>query len=306
MTTKNKQISVNGITYNHVRDRVQKPQIAVYVSDSGSEYMRIGPEEEIRNEQGKHEALQKEGFPVAPILSSGEAEGKFYYTEKSLGTETYFKKFSFDVATYGYITEENFATFLEMCRRVAKAQLTSRRGQGSMEDFFKGFFYDTILEEMPESRELITRAFDKVKAKLAVLPFVPTHGDLNPYNMFCEGVIDLEYFHTAPFGYDLVSALYTTYFFPKSSEFELTQHYDFSKNQRATFIYAMDRLATENGVPHFTYFTGEFILCRAVFSAVRMNHTPKLQAWRYKLLKSLLIEYLDGRRIKLPAMAESN
>ena len=210
-----------------------------------------------------------------------------------------------DIQKYGYITEENFLKFLTICSKFANEQLTVKTAQGDFGIFIKDLNLNLVKKKLPENKELITQTFEKIQSKLSLLPFVPTHGDFNSSILFENKDISFKGFHLAPFGYDLVSALYSTYFTPKDSSSEITQQYEFSKNQRATFIYSMNKLSIEHGIPQFTEFTGEFILCRAVFAAVRMDHTPKLQAWRYKVLKALLTDYLDGRRIKLPALVGS-
>lgn len=300
-----KTIEIEGTTYSLVKNRVHTPDIAIYSSGTASTYLRIGPAAKIEEERKQHEQLYKAGFPVAEISGSGKLKSKAYYIEKSLGFQTISDLFAEDVKEYGYITESNFSKFVELSTIFAKAQLSVPSKKASFKEFTDGFYLASVQKELPAERELITRTFDKIEQKLAVLPFVPSHGDFNPSNMFEKGVIDLEYFHQAPFGYDLVSALYTTYFFPKDASFEMVRRYEFSKYQRATFIHSMNKLSLENQIPQFTEFTGEFILCRAIFMAALMQDTPKLQAWRFKILHTLMVDYLDGRRIKLPALVET-
>ncbi|MFA6005002.1 MAG: hypothetical protein WC775_00770 [Patescibacteria group bacterium] len=217
---------------------------------------------------------------------------------------TFSKLFEEDFIKYGYITEENFSLYLAKCSEFAAKQLSQKQKLSGFESYLDSLNVDMVKVELKDSAELLTQAVDKIQNKLGSLPFVPMTDGFVPESIPVDGSFELNGKHVSPFGYDMVTALYNTYLFPKMGEYETLRTYEFSKNQRATFVYAMDKVSVDNNIPRFTYFTGEFILSRGIFMASQLLKTPKLHAWRVKVLRVLLTDYLAGKMIKLPAIVE--
>ena len=134
----------------------------------------------------------------------------------------------------------------------------------------------------------LKHAYQKTVKHLSGFPFVITHGDFTPFNIFPKGVIDFEDTFMGPAGYDVgsVSELYK--WFPTSRRYEFYRHYQFTRAQRTRYLYDMDSIYTEHGLPKISDYLGDFNFAKGVWFAVRMQRLPKLQQFRYKLLKSLL------------------
>ena len=129
------------------------------------------------------------------------------------------------------------------------------------------------------------------------MPTVITHGDFNPYNLLEKGIIDFGNNFEGIAGYDTVSNIFQTYFFPNDIGFESQRRYEFTSGQVDRYLDSMNIIFIEYGLPRVSIFLSEFILSRAVWSAVRMQQAPRLQAWRYQNLETLLNGYLAGEDI---------
>jgi len=150
-------------------------------------------------------------------------------------------------------------------------------------EFAKGIHLDTLCEELPEYVSRIRAIFEIIKQKLSVLPFVVTHGDFNPHNLYPAGVIDFEDSFRGPFGYDLVGALAHIDYYPDSTDFEFFAKYRFSEDQKRQYFKAFDRICTEANLPLLSEFKNEFEFSRAVWLLILMHKWPKLQKFRYDL-----------------------
>jgi hypothetical protein len=135
------------------------------------------------------------------------------------------------------------------------------------------------------------RVFKQIFTKLVQLPYVLTHGDFGPFNIYPKGAIDLGSFFDGVLGYDLVSAIHMTDFFPASGDYEIHQRHRFSESQKQKYFNAMDKLFVKNKLPKLSEFRDEFILCRCLWVAARMHKWPKIQAFRYQQLDRLLKTY---------------
>jgi hypothetical protein len=142
--------------------------------------------------------------------------------------------------------------------------------------------------------EIIDRVIQKVTTRLSVFPLVFSQGDFNPHNLFPKGVIDFDMGFQAPFGYDLLTAIYHTYAFPQVQLNRYQRGYTFTENQILQFTDMVDSFALRGGFPKITDFTADFLIARFIWSAVRMHDVPDLQKWRYDKLHALFDVYLNG------------
>src|SRR5687767_6246195 len=117
-----------------------------------------------------------------------------------------------------------------------------------------------MIRELPGLRIQTKKAFDKIQNKIKDLPVVITHGDFGPFNIYPKGVIDLEHSFEGPLGFDLITPIFQSKFFPTSKKYEFYRIYNFSEKQKAKYFAEMDKLLVRNELPKLTGYLNEFIL----------------------------------------------
>lgn len=286
------KIVIGGRDFFLVKIRAYSP-IAIYKNDNS--FLRIGPKDLILPELNFHKNLLELGFQVPKIISEGERDGQYYYLETSLGDRHLGDLFRENYEKSGAVSEENFKKLLSLIVQFTKAQLNTAKIKNSFESLYLGAHVDYIQEELPNLKERVLAAFEKLKKRIGDLPSVLTHGDLNAYNLFERGVIDFGNSFESPAGYDLVTVVYHAYLFPKKGDFESLRKYEFSRKQIENCLVVMDSIYLQNNLPKLSAFTTDFIFLRTIWSAVRMHKYPKVQRWRYNKFKQVLENYLsDG------------
>lgn len=294
-------IILNGIKYRFVKDRIHS-SIVIYTD--GTSYLRVGEPEEIKQQLELHKKLVSYGFPVAELISDGPFEDKYYYLEKSVGKTLLGDIFWEDCKSNKIVSEQHFEDFLNLSKKIAQAQLSTAKPEHDMEDFFTGIHTNYLLEELPQLKDKIFQAFEKIKKCVSIMPNVLTHGDLNPYNLFKDHVIDFGSCFNAPAGYDIVGNFYHTYNFPKSGEYEMMRRYEFSKEQADRYFIELDAVYTDAGLPKLSDFLEDFIFAKIIWSSTRIHRFPKVQQWRYDRFEKTLDDYLNDRPILLSIMNE--
>ena len=249
----------------------------------GDEYLRIGDTKKIKQDLELHRKMESSGFPIAKLIEEGDLNGQYYFIEASLGEKHLGKLFAEDVLQAGAISDTNFDSFLNVVGRFAKAQLTTKSDTQDFGTFADGIHLDVLCDELPQYKDKISIVFEGVKQRLSGFPFVITHGDFNPNNLYPSGVIDLEDSFYGPFGFDLVCALVHINYFPDSQEYEYFARYRFTKQQEEKYLAFIDAISAEAGLSPLSNFKNDFEFCRAVWSLVRMQEWPKLQQFRYDL-----------------------
>ncbi|MEO5646128.1 MAG: aminoglycoside phosphotransferase family protein, partial [Candidatus Paceibacterota bacterium] len=244
-------------------------------------YLRIGSPDKIHRDLVLHKNMEKAGFPVARLIEEGEENGEAYFIESSLGDKHFGVLFAEDVARTGSIREETFQQFISICELFARAQLSTRSETKGYAEFAKGIWLGQLCEEMPENAEAIITRFEKLRKHTEQLPFVLTHGDFNPNNLYPGGVIDLEDAFPGPYGYDLVSAISHIESFPTSEGYEYLAKYHFTEAQIQEFSERLNVISKEAGLVPLSEFWNDFEFCRAVWLAADIPNTPKLQQFRY-------------------------
>lgn len=288
-------ILINGKIFSYVKTRTYAP-VSVYRGEN--EFLRIGPKEVIVKELNLHKKLLKFDFPIPQILSEGERNGQYYYIETSLGDIIFGDIFREDTNKNGSITDENFQKLLILIERFTRAQLKTAENNKIFENFYFGIHVDYLIEELPHLQNKIVAGFEKLKTRISPLPLVITHGDFNPHNFLENGVIDFENIFSAPAGYDIVSNVYHSFLFPKEGDFEIIRRYEFLDDQINDYFSLINFVYTENNLPKLSDFAEDFMFGRMIWSAVRMQRCPKIQAWRYKKFEEILENYLsDGANV---------
>lgn len=292
---KDVQLTIDGNIYTFVKERNQMP-VSIYKGVSC--YLRIGPKEYIDQEISYHKNLLQFGFPVPQIITRGQFQGFDYFIETSLGEEHLGQIFSFNCEERAIVSELDFKKLLTVTSAFTNAQLKTIKNQKFDTFAFKEFIkLDILLAELPSLASRTNEAYLKASYNISSLPTVLTHGDFNPYNIFETGVIDWERGSFAPLGYDLVTNITQSLFFPLHADSEFNAGYRFSKEQIERYWSVMDSLCSKAHVTTISTFANDFIFCRAVWSVVCMERWPKIQAWRYTQYQALLNAYLDDKNL---------
>lgn len=254
---------------------------AVY--KSGDEVLRIGDREKIAKDLALHKKMEALGFPVATLIGEGESAGLSYFIEASLGDRHLGNRFAEDVRETGTIGDATFQSLLGIVDRFGRAQLKSIVPAKDFEEFSRGIHLDILCQELPHYSEAIGSRFRQCIDRFAPFPFVITHGDFNPNNLYPEGVIDFEDSFYGPFGFDLVTALVHISYFPDSPEYEYVARYRFTPAQSREYLESIDSIATDAHLPRLSEVKEDFEFCRASWSLVQMHQWPRLQQFRYEL-----------------------
>lgn len=281
------RIDIEGKTFTFVT-RQRGDISAIYRSDNL--YVRIGDPERIRRDLALHKRMKEAGFPVASIVAEGEYGNEAYFVESSLGNEHLGATFAADVEQTGSIGHESFGRFLNVAEQFARAQLGTVTETRDFDAFSRGILLEKLCEELPDYARRLRQRFAEAQANLAPLPFVLTHGDFNPNNLYPAGVIDLEDSFQGPYGYDLVGAVAHIDSFPDSHEYEYFAKYRFTPEQRNLYQEMIDRVSSEASQPSPTQFSEDLEFCRAVWLAAGIPHTPKLQRFRYDFVISRFLD----------------
>lgn len=277
-------ITLDGRTFSLLRE--QRSGLALYKSEGA--YARIGPPERIKRDLETHQAMQEAQYPVAKILAHGTTAAGDYFIEEALGNKTFRTLFEEDIEREGTISEKNFADFVRIVERHLIAQSRSLIPADST-GFARGVHLEVLCEELSQYCISLPDKFQRVLQKLVDFPYVLSHGDFNPANIFPAGVIDFEDAFPGPFGFDAVAAVSTVEWFPESDEYEYFAHYRFTDAQKETYLAMCDTVSVAAGHPKISAYYDDFAFCRAMWSVVRMHGWPKLQAWRYnKFIKTYL------------------
>ena len=265
----------------------QRDGITAIYKDQTS-YLRIGDATKIQKDLSLHKKMEKYVFPVAKVLAEGEVGGMAYFVEESLGDKCFGQLFKNENNTVGAVRDVTFDTFFEICAKFAKAQLRTVTQRKDWSDFENGIHLELLYQELPEWKEKIAYKFEKVKECLSVFPFVITHGDFSAFNIYPKGVIDLEDSFMGPAGYDVVNVLEHLNWFPESGDYEFHRVSSCTPQQKMRFFTSMDKIYQQHHLPKISLYVADFDFVKGVWHTVRMRHTPKLQQFRYSLLKSLL------------------
>lgn len=291
------EISVENSNWKKIQERDYE-KIAVYTN--GEEFLRLGKKEILEPECTKQEHLVAQGFPLPPITKTGEYNELWYFIEPSFGTTLYTYVFSDECKKHGNISQKTFDKFLRICLELTEAQLNNPLSHKNEESLKTGVHFNVMLEELPKEKEKLEKAYSKATHNLSMLPWTTNLGDFTSHNMLEKGAIDLGASFEGPVGYDQVSAICHIENFPYEQEYEISRGYWFSKQHIQQYMSAMDELFITHNLETLSKFLSDFIFLRTLWTAVRMDHLPKLQQWRYNYTKEVLQKYLEDKDLSLP------
>lgn len=284
-------LTIEGEAYVFVKTRNHMP-ISIYKGKES--YLRIGPKELIQQEIGYHKSLLEFGFPIPKIISEGEYLDSHYFTETSFGDAHFGQIFRSNCIDL-MVLDSDFSKLLNVVKIFTHAQLQTANVQPFAFETFRELIHtDTLIKELPRLQVETREAMRRIENHTKDLPSVLTHGDFNPFNIFEKGVIDWESGSYAPMGYDLVTNISQTFFFPLGGDYEFTAACRYTEKQIDTYWQQLDTICADAGIPPISDYRNDFILCRSIWSVVRMDRWPKIQAWRYQQFEALIKTYLSG------------
>lgn len=270
---------IAGETYTLVKQ--QRSGLSIYRTPD--RYLRIGPKEIITAHLATHQHIERAGFPVATILAAGEDNGESYFIESSLGEKRFTDIFAEEFAATGAISDASFESFLSVAMQYLTAQLESGERVEDRAEFSDAVHLELLCNELPAYADKIRAQFDACYESVRRYPFRFMHGDLNPSNMYPMGVIDFEDTASGPVGYDMISTIETTDWFPMDTAYEFVGKYRYSDAQKARFFAACDTAFQRARLPALSNEANHFEFFRAIWLSVRMHQWPKLQRYRYDL-----------------------
>lgn len=286
-------ITLNGEVFTHVKTREFTP-VSIYRGKNS--FLKTGQEDVLEKEFNFQKHLFELGFPVPSVMSIGEEGEIFYFTEESLGEDSFEDSFSKNVNENKEISDEHFRQFIEITRKYANSQIKTSEECSNHERFTQSLLrHDLINEEIPDVAYKTNEALKKALGAISIFPVVLTHGDFHAANIFPKGIIDFEGFAYAPFGYDLLTNIYAPHIFSsKKSEIK----YCFTKGQMKQYLDEMDEICTIHNLPKLSGCKDHFIFLRLIWATVGMHKWPRTQMRRYTRYRKILDEYINGNDIE--------
>lgn len=279
------QITIAGKTYTHVK--TQRSGFSAIYKDETT-FLRIGDKEKIKKDLAFHKKMEAYSFPVPKIISEGEFDNFSYFIEESVGDEHFGIIFKRETEKFGQIQDETFDQFITILVKFAEAQLRTIITVPDWDSFSKGIHLDYLILELPAEKDVIIDTFNLVKNKLSVFPFGLVHGDLTTFNIFPKGIIDFEDQFLGPVGYDIGAVVEHLNWFPEDKSCERFRSYNFSFEQKRKLVDRLDEVYLKHNLPKISNYLADFDFMKGIWFTVRMNPWPKLQAFRYKLMRSLI------------------
>lgn len=300
-----KTLEFHNQTWEYVKDRTLERGQVFRLAD-GSQYLRTGNQAQIAEEAAFARHVQASGFPVPEVLEEGTLpDGTAYYTEKSLGGETFGVQFYHEHKQHKQVSDETFNRYIATSVRFLRAQLDPQNHLKGPSELREGSNIENVLEENPDiDSGRLEAAFRKTTIRLGRLPLVLSHGDFGPFNILANGVIDFEHKFTAPVGFDVLTNVFAGRFwnFEKNGQHMLA--FDFSEEQIARYLSAIDEAATALDVEQLSQYTDDMLLLKAIWSlsyekrAAELHGTgPEKWQWRKGTLEYCLDRYLAGEPI---------
>jgi hypothetical protein len=252
-------------------------------------YLRIGIPALIVREEAIHRRLWAAGFPVAPLLQTGEEAGQPFFCEAALGKVVLGEIYEAEMQAEGAVSEGSFRHLLTVLLRWAEAQLRNANQDGTPADLAQTVRLSAVERLLPSLLPLTRQAFARAQQRLAVFPTVLTHGDFHPYNLCINGVIDLEMVHWSVAGYDVMSGLLDEDLLPPAPT-----DYRFTPQQRAHAFTAIDDLFQSYHLPPPSAYVDDFRICRMMRIVELAEKRPlAVQQWIYQQYTTLATAYIS-------------
>ena len=277
----------------------------VYTNSSKTLYARVGPKESTLQEEIHQKSLAKRGYPVGTVESSGELEdGRYYFTEKSLGDKHFGQIFAMDG---GVTTDDNFEQFSSVLLRFLDAELDANNHLHTEFDVRQIIEFDELRAGYPDKDlSRVEKAIKKMSDALRGLTTVYIQNDLNPFNVFPKGVIDFEYVYPGPVGYDVISAVVFNSFFPDGDIDRLHKLYRYSEEQVTDFFAQVTENMSQKNISINEEIIQSYIVMKTIWAAVKNNSAIKnsekksnFWEWRFAIMTKVIDAYNKNEIINI-------
>ena len=244
----------------------------------------------IQSEVDMYSIVHQYWFPLPTLLEYNiEHDDISYMKEESLEGNLFADVFTDDCEQCWEIRKNHFDSFCLYQKNHLYFQLQTQ-DKALAQTFFDKF--EDLYEEGEIDHNIIDQLKEKIVRVTATLPVVRNHGDHNPYNIFTDGLIDLEDSFDGPLWYDTITALTQNYWFPTQGG-ELNQQHAFTEGQINRYLKYCSR--KEIDFMDNDIFAALFIM-RWIFATVKTVNFPWLYQFRYKKLLQTITEYLNGNQ----------
>lgn len=262
----------------------------IYQCKHYTHYMKVWSQEMIQSEVDMYSIVHQYWFPLPTLLEYNiEHDDISYMKEESLEGNLFADVFTYDCEQYWEIRKNHFDSFCLYQKNHLYFQLQTQ-DKALAQTFFDKF--EDLYEEGEIDHNIIDQLKEKIVRVTATLPVVRNHGDHNPYNIFTDGLIDLEDSFDGPLWYDTITALTQNYWFPTQGG-ELNQQHAFTEGQINRYLKYCSR--KEIDFMDNDIFAALFIM-RWIFATVKTVNFPWLYQFRYKKLLQTITEYLNGNQ----------
>ena len=272
---------------------VRRSGVAVYRGGRG--YLRLGAA--APPELAVHRRMLSLGYPVADILEEGVHEGSPYFVEASLGSATLGSSWVESGGERSQVmSSTEFSAFRDLMTRWAHAQVTGPLRSASATGLAEFLGVARALRNVPRLAAEIGEAYARAGSLLGGLPATLQHGDLHPFNVCPDGVIDLEGAGWAPAGYDVTTAVLE----PSLAEANWVEGRLalawFSHPQLATYFTALEAEFLRASLPRPSTLLDAHLVCRAIARCSHVHRDQVIRSSREDVLERLLSAFLaDGR-----------
>lgn len=265
--------------WQFVKTRTATTGGAVWKSADGALYMRTGGEDVQREATFQRRVFQA-GYPVPEIVASGHGPEGYFFTERSLGSGSLHTEAVAEARRNGRVSDALVRTAAEVAVQLLQAQASSPTP--AVPWFESAAFAHSVFEENPDFDtpriRLVTR---RVIDRLSEVPMALGHLDYGLPNVLPAGVIDWQHHGPIPLGYDVYPALDIVAF--KGA----AKGYDFSPEQRAQYLAALDIASSDLVGRPLSEFLGEFLFIKCFFFLALLRPTDharpdKHVKWQYR------------------------
>lgn len=263
----------------------------VYCSGDGDLYLRTGEVVAIHSEAEFIKLARGQGFPVPEVVDIGVfSDGVGYFVETALGAENFSSLLRREYAAAGKIGDVLFDTFCTVVLEFLAAQLKPSCRQPGPSQMREGLRIEKVQRQDPDIASLVEQAVIKAENRMQELPLVFTHGDLTPFNIMTQGIIDFEERFVAPAGYDAITAVTFQRFWdhPKPDGTGSMLLWDFNRQQINSFLLQADQLNIIEGVLPLSAFFDDFLMVNAIWALALISDrlegtdTFEIQHWQWR------------------------
>lgn len=265
----------------------------LYRCNHHTHYMKVGGAQEIEHEVDLYQKLKTAWIPLPELLWFEINEDDLSWMKEELLTwELYADIFTREFEATWFISEEAFNNFvkyqlehLDVQCKIAWDQTITNIGF----DSYQYLFSEWLLEH-----DLAEKLIEKINQDVSIVKNAWNHGDHNQYNIFNNGVIDLEDSFYGPIGYDTITSLTQNFWFPdpRNNEIgELTRQHSFTKEQVQAYMTSIQKNEVWINFMDSNVF-GALFLMRGVFVTVKSDWFPLLRKFRYQKLNQAIQAYL--------------